>query len=319
MAAEAVQSQVAPDEQVQDSIATKKDSTKKDTTKWLRKTKLCVYSVQGSCRLGSKCSFAHSVGEVQQAPNLHKTQICPAFEKGSCSNENCTFAHGQEELRLSPNYKNKMCKWFGKGQCRNGDECDFAHGSEQLRQQPTATLAPPPGLSLAEDTQPKTVLSLAGGLLEDEPKQPASLEKQVEGMSAQISALQWKMDQMALRTQVTGMKQFLGQLSEQCAMLESQLSQPAPTQLVTPAPWNRNNTEEPWEQWMKTKLKTKLKSNGASFQPSGLSSQAQPFVPNFGMQQTFGSYDGYGCGVGWNSDESTDIGSGAEAGGFASD
>jgi len=280
--------------------------TKKDATKWLHKTKLCVYRVQGACRLGSKCSFAHSVGEVQDAPNLHKTQMCEAFLAGNCTRENCTFAHGDEELRLSPNFKNKLCKWFGKGKCRNGVECGFAHGQEQLRSQPEELeqIAPPPGLSLEDEAQRKTVLTLSGGLVDE--KAPVTLETQVEGMSATISALQWKMDEMALRTQVNGMKQFLGQLTDQCAMLEQQLAQSGSTDLVANAPWKKKQTP----------LKTKLSSTAKPFQPTGMGIEAQPFVPNFGTYQPFvpaGAYEG--ChDTYWPSDESTSIDSGGETG-----
>merc|ERR1719198_2677266 len=91
-------SPVAPDLQaLQQQSAAKKV---RDSTKWLHKTKLCVYSLQGSCRLGNKCSFAHSATEVQDAPNLYKTQLCEAFAAGNCTKEDCTFAHGNEELRL---------------------------------------------------------------------------------------------------------------------------------------------------------------------------------------------------------------------------
>lgn len=290
----------------------------RDSTKWLHKTRLCVYSIQGSCRLGSKCSFAHTATEVQDAPNLHKTQLCVAFQEGKCSNENCTFAHGEEELRLSPNFKNKLCKWFGKGKCRNGDECGFAHGLEELRHEKEeaqldvdkgGTLVPPPGLSLVVDeaqTRQPLVLDLQASLT-DAKAPPSSLEQQVEGMSQTIAALQWKMDEMVLRTQVTGMKQFLGQLSAQCTELEQSLNQtPTPTDIVAKAPWKKDAPT-------KTPLKTPLSSKAKSFQPSALSTQAQPFVPAIDGYQTF--MPNYCAEMStteafWPSDDSTSMGSG---------
>lgn len=282
-------------------------TTKKprDSTKWLHKTRLCVYSIQGSCRLGSKCSFAHTASEVQEAPNLHKTQLCEAYAAGGCDNLNCSFAHGEEELRLSPNFKNKLCKWFGKGKCRNGNECGFAHGIEELRNQreaqsqdtgPSPPLGPPPGLgppSLAVDKADKKetlVLDLEASLL-DAKAPPSSLEKQVEGMSATITALQWKMDEMVLRTQVTGMKQFLGQLSAQCAELEQALNTQGPSDVKASNP-------------AKTPLKTPLSSKANAFVPTALSSQAPPFVCGYTMPS-------YECGeTFWPSDDSTSMGSG---------
>jgi hypothetical protein len=283
----------------EDTSATKKV---RDSTKWLHKTRLCVYSIQGTCRLGSKCSFAHAASEVQDAPNLRKTQFCEAFEKGNCNNPNCSFAHGEEELRLSPNYKNKLCKWFGKGKCRNGDECGFAHGEHQLRKEKEEnstggmmdTFSPPPGLSLEVEKSQPLVLDLDASLLEA--KTPAFLEQQVEGMSATISALQWKMDEMVLRTQVSGMKQFLGQLSAQCAELEQALKEPSPS----PAPTSEDiKANAPWKK-TKTPLKTPLSSKAQIFQP--LSSKASLFVPS---QPSYDGYEAY-----WPSDDSTSMGSG---------
>lgn len=280
----------------------------RDSTKWLHKTKLCVYSVQGTCRLGSKCSFAHSACEVQDAPDLHKTQLCTAFAAGNCSNENCSFAHGEEELRLSPNFKNKLCKWFEKGKCRNGADCGFAHGLEQLRGERPADrqndIGPPPGLGLeAEEkacTQERLVLDLDTSLLDT--KTPASLEQQVEGMSATIVALQAKMDEMVLRTQVGSMKQYLGQLSSHCAELEAAVNQ-------------TDFAAEPQSKMLQTPLKTPLRSRAAPFQPSfAMDIKANSFVPSYDAYHGYAKFEG--CESYWlGSDDSTSMGSG----GFSSD
>lgn len=278
----------------------------RDTTKWLHKTKLCVYSIQGSCRLGSKCSFAHNPNEVQEAPNLYKTQLCSAFAAGNCTKENCPFAHGEEELRLSPNFKNKICKWFGKGLCRNGEDCSFAHGVEQLRGRPrkqpegeTPAIPPPPGLSLAaEESAPKAPLVLDGGLL-DAKMPPSNLELQLEGMTASITNLQKQMDDMVLRTQVSSMKQYLGQLTAQVSELEQSLSTVAatPADPAAGAPWRKK----------KTPLKTALSSKATPFQPVW-NAQAMPFMPNCAAPAGE---------TNWSSDDSTSIPS--DSGGGSSD
>merc|ERR1719265_1594096 len=151
--------------------------------------------------------------------------------QGNCDAESCSFAHGVEELRLSPNFKNKMCKWFGKGMCRNGADCAFAHGTEELRNPMLAMdplvlgagdIRPPPGLSREfEAKTEKLVLDLQGSLIDE--KAAPSLGEQVEGMSATIAALQCKVNEMELRSQISGMKQYLGQLSSQVAELENAL------------------------------------------------------------------------------------------------
>jgi len=103
-------------------------------SRWLRKTKLCVYHLQNNCCLGSSCLFAHTLSELQDGPDLYKTQLCIDFMNGNCQDPDCTFAHGQEEVRAFPTLKQKRCKWHRKGQCRNGDSCSFAHGRQDLRQ-----------------------------------------------------------------------------------------------------------------------------------------------------------------------------------------
>jgi len=69
-----------------------------------RKTKLCRFNAIGQCNYGQKCAFAHSSWELENAPDLTKTALCLAWEKGQCplEAEDCHFAHGSEELRLTP-------------------------------------------------------------------------------------------------------------------------------------------------------------------------------------------------------------------------
>jgi len=68
------------------------------------KTKLCRFNAIGQCNYGQKCAFAHSSWELENAPDLTKTALCLAWEKGQCplEAEDCHFAHGSEELRLTP-------------------------------------------------------------------------------------------------------------------------------------------------------------------------------------------------------------------------
>merc|ERR1719265_1428586 len=184
--------------------------------------------------------------------------------QGNCDAESCSFAHGVEELRLSPNFKNKMCKWFGKGKCRNGADCAFAHGAEELRNPTLAPdplvleagdIPPPPGLSReVEAKTEKLVLDLEGSLTDE--KAPPSLGEQVGGMSAKIVELQWKMNEIELRSQVSDMKQYLGQLSSQVAELENALGKSSEQTASAPkAPTQR------------TSLRSTLSSKATPFQP----------------------------------------------------
>jgi len=100
----------------------------------LRKTKFCMFHQQGSCQFGKSCAFAHSLSEMNGAPDFSKTQLCKAFSEGRCEDLYCNFAHGLAELRsTSMCFKKKICIWNEKGKCRDGAQCRFAHGMAELR------------------------------------------------------------------------------------------------------------------------------------------------------------------------------------------
>mmetsp|Transcript_12805 Transcript_12805/g.30041 ORF Transcript_12805/g.30041 Transcript_12805/m.30041 type:complete len:262 (+) Transcript_12805:150-935(+) len=130
----------------------------------LHKTKLCRFHAQGRCTKGENCGFAHSLEEIQTAPDFHRTRWCPALlEHKKCENESCPFAHNEAELRdinsaqvgiidlevrAMPNFsptlseyqklrmKTQMCKFFEQGLCQKGDECTYAHSPDELRETP---------------------------------------------------------------------------------------------------------------------------------------------------------------------------------------
>jgi len=102
--------------------------------KQMTKTKFCkFFAAQGSCPYADGCTFAHSVSELHQAPDLKKTRLCVNFRDGACHVDNCPFAHGNHELRATTHcYKKTMCRWFEKGCCTVGDMCRFAHGIHEM-------------------------------------------------------------------------------------------------------------------------------------------------------------------------------------------
>lgn len=139
----------------EDHAATMDATMARKPSRWLRKTKLCIYNLQKNCSLGSNCLFAHSMSELQDGPDLYKTQLCTRFmDTGKCDNPDCTFAHGQEELNPFPALKQKLCKWHRKGKCRNGENCSFAHGRQDLAGDEAANAASAPPKSPPQSTQP---------------------------------------------------------------------------------------------------------------------------------------------------------------------
>lgn len=69
-----------------------------------KKTVICRFYLADACKKGSKCTFAHSVEELQDVPDLRKTALCKHWKRGLCtlSAESCPFAHAKRELRMSP-------------------------------------------------------------------------------------------------------------------------------------------------------------------------------------------------------------------------
>lgn len=100
----------------------------------MQKTKMCEFFLNGKCKYGADCAFAHHESEIRNAPDLKKTRLCHAFSKGRCDDSDCNFAHGQEELRTTDFcFKKTLCMWHSKGTCANGERCRFAHGKPDLR------------------------------------------------------------------------------------------------------------------------------------------------------------------------------------------
>jgi len=72
-----------------------------------QKTKMCRFFKAGACTRGYECVYAHSTCELQELPDLHKTELCARFAfAGSCDKADaCRFAHGTKELRRASEIK----------------------------------------------------------------------------------------------------------------------------------------------------------------------------------------------------------------------
>jgi hypothetical protein len=81
-----------------------KEEIPKVSAESLRKTKMCKYFTQGSCKRGLKCNFAHDTIYLKVRPNFFRTSLCLAFARsGFCKNgDNCKYAHGNNQLQNMP-------------------------------------------------------------------------------------------------------------------------------------------------------------------------------------------------------------------------
>lgn len=84
------------------------------------KTKMCRFLLQGRCKHGAACQFAHSSSEMREPPNLTKTRLCRAFRDGRCDlGDSCVFAHGLAELRGTQEFfKTQICVFWDAGHCK---------------------------------------------------------------------------------------------------------------------------------------------------------------------------------------------------------
>lgn len=103
------------------------------------KVSLCQRYIAGKCAKGDRCTYAHSVRELQPAPDTTKTSICAAWKKGKCPNRasECKFAHGKVELRMSKEFVQLAARQFRKD--ASGEGASPA-GKEKLK--PPAQQAP---------------------------------------------------------------------------------------------------------------------------------------------------------------------------------
>eukprot|EP00397_Hematodinium_sp_SG-2012_P051482 GEMP01060352.1.p1 GENE.GEMP01060352.1~~GEMP01060352.1.p1 ORF type:complete len:265 (+),score=59.08 GEMP01060352.1:95-889(+) len=64
------------------------------------RTKLCAFHLEGKCKRGEDCSFAHEEKDMNLVPDLGKTSLCLRLLKcGWCPNgDACHFAHAEAEV-----------------------------------------------------------------------------------------------------------------------------------------------------------------------------------------------------------------------------
>mmetsp|Transcript_64582 Transcript_64582/g.174500 ORF Transcript_64582/g.174500 Transcript_64582/m.174500 type:complete len:234 (+) Transcript_64582:108-809(+) len=144
-----------------------------------RKSQLCRYYKTG-CMRGDQCDFAHGTEELSLAPDLTKTSMCKAWQRGRCSLDSgaCPYAHGASELRCTTGYlKSAPCSMFFQGRCKLGNSCRHAHSLAEIRSAQAfltskksravapAALAPRPAAVAAAMVEARAPGQLSGAVL----------------------------------------------------------------------------------------------------------------------------------------------------------
>eukprot|EP00405_Crypthecodinium_cohnii_P008972 CAMPEP_0206425834 /NCGR_PEP_ID=MMETSP0324_2-20121206/4024_1 /ASSEMBLY_ACC=CAM_ASM_000836 /TAXON_ID=2866 /ORGANISM="Crypthecodinium cohnii, Strain Seligo" /LENGTH=364 /DNA_ID=CAMNT_0053890685 /DNA_START=395 /DNA_END=1489 /DNA_ORIENTATION=- len=91
------------------------------------KTRICKFYLNGRCKNGAACTFAHDEAELLPLPNFFKTQMCSTFmATGRCGRApNCSFAHSSEELRRAvknPRVKSRRARHGQSSQQEQDDD-----------------------------------------------------------------------------------------------------------------------------------------------------------------------------------------------------
>jgi len=105
----------------------------------LYKTRLCNFFVQGCCKEGNHCTFAHGEHDLRASPDFERTSVCPSMLRdGHCDRPDCRYAHAKEELRADGRVlKTRFCSFFLNGGCVVGEACRFAHSIAELQEAET--------------------------------------------------------------------------------------------------------------------------------------------------------------------------------------
>ena len=137
------------------------------------KTNLCKFyqeGVEGSCKMGEKCYFAHGEAELKEAPrnpfpqngfqnqNRFTNQYSNPNQQYQNKYQGQGQSYGQDQSqgqsqgygqgqsygqgqnnnykKTYSNHKTVVCKFFERGDCKNENTCNYAHGVEELKPAP---------------------------------------------------------------------------------------------------------------------------------------------------------------------------------------
>ncbi|KAL3623735.1 hypothetical protein CASFOL_032551 [Castilleja foliolosa] len=102
----------------------------KGTSHIFYKTRMCAKFVEGTCRNGDNCTFAHGPDDLREPPPNWQEIIREKERAGGSGISNNNWSggsgNGGDDLRMI--HRLKICnKYYNGEECRYGDKCSFLH------------------------------------------------------------------------------------------------------------------------------------------------------------------------------------------------
>lgn len=182
----------------------------------LRKTQLCAKFAEGKCT-NTNCSYAHGDFELREPPNFRK-KVCKWFLQGKCRNGiTCRFAHDLTELRtdlaMPPGILIKQLAPPPGLTKMSLDECDASTDVPSQAESEHDSIGVP---VIPEEHLFRFMAGRGSAPLK---QQVSLMNAAVGGLQAKLASL----EDMMLQSQIAQMQQQIKQLSEQCSSLENGL------------------------------------------------------------------------------------------------
>jgi hypothetical protein len=96
------------------------------------KTMLCSFNLNGMCKFGDQCNFAHGESDLRDADTA-LLALSTAASAASTARPAAGKAKDDGQAQKKP-YKTRMCQnWLDAGHCKFGSRCMFAHGDAELK------------------------------------------------------------------------------------------------------------------------------------------------------------------------------------------
>ncbi len=98
------------------------------------KTMLCSFNLNGMCKFGDQCNFAHGEADLRDGDTALLALSTAASAASSASTARPGGKTKEDAQGQKKPYKTRMCQnWLDHGHCKFGPKCMFAHGDAELK------------------------------------------------------------------------------------------------------------------------------------------------------------------------------------------